>query len=110
MNKSLIAIAMTGPLLGACATTAAVNTGKALAAAWAGLDGASVAADAAVKAGKLQGPQAATVATDLRKADAALQAATSAYQQSTSTTDAATQVQIATTAIAEVVTIVGGLK
>lgn len=95
--------------LGACATTS-VNTGKTLAIAWQSLDAASVAADTAVHAGKLKGVQAATVATDLRKAQAALQIATAAYGVAGSNADPSIQIVVATTALAEVTAIVAGVN
>ena len=97
--------------LGACASTSAsVDSGKALALVWQGLDAAAISADAAVQAGKLKGVQAATVATDLRKAKAALNTATSAYLVAGTTSNPAAQIAIATAATAEIVAIVQGLK
>lgn len=102
----LVAIISTVGLLTACATTS-LNAGKSLALAWQGLDAAAISADAAVQTGKLKGAQAATVAADLRKAKSALQTATAAYGVAGSTSDPAVQIAIATTATAEILTIVG---
>ena len=70
--------------LAACATPAAsvrISEGKAVAGAWASLQAASSVADAAVKAGKLKGSQAAAVADDLNAATRIITAADQAYQQ-----------------------------
>lgn len=90
--------------LAGCATTS-VDAGKGLATAWAALDTAAIAADAAVKTGRLSGAKAATVSADLKKAQAALTVATDAY--ATHATDPASGVLVATTAIAEITSIVG---
>ena len=103
--KRLIILAALVSLAG-CAT-AQVNAGKSLALAWQGLDAAAVSADVAVKAGKLSGSNAALVAADLRKAKAALLAATNAYTASGSTADPSAEIAIAVAATSEIVSIVG---
>lgn len=98
--------------MGACSTLGGpggrIAQGKALADAWSALGGASVAADTAVKAGLLHGPQAATVSADLKKADAVLNVATAAYQANAP--DITSQITVATAAIAEIIAITGAAR
>lgn len=108
MIGRLAPLALTAALLAGCATAAAVDAGKALAAGWAALDGASLAADTAVHAGKLHGQAAATVSTDIKKAAAALKIADDAYHGANKAADPLVQIAIATAAVAEITSIVTG--
>jgi hypothetical protein len=98
-------------LLGACATasqpqTASMIAGKSLATAWAALDAAAKASDAAVASGYLKGAAAGTVANDLTKANLALGAAQTAYNGSQNA-DITAQLAAATTATAEILQLAG---
>ncbi len=94
--------------LGGCATTA-LDSGKALALAWQGLDTAAVASDEMVMLGKLKGAQAGVVAADLRKARAALKVVTAA-NGAANTADPSAQIAIAESATAEILSIVAQVK
>lgn len=65
--------------------TVHIDAGKALTLAFDGLDGTSLVVEAAVKTGALHGAPAAAVATDLRHAQAILEAAYTAYHAGTAT-------------------------
>jgi hypothetical protein len=104
MRRLLLAASLSSVMLAGCATTSA-DAGKGLATAWALLDATAITADTAVKAGRLTPAQAATVSADLKKAKAALTVATDAY--ATHATDPASGVLVATTALAEITSIVG---
>lgn len=93
--------------LAACATTP-LDTGKALAGAWASLDAAATSAVWAAKTGRLKGSAAAQVAQDLQTASAALQIATQAYRGLDATHDPAAEILAATTAVAEILALTGG--
>lgn len=107
--RRLAAVVAAASILGACSTTSSpgVTAGQAIAGGWASLDAAALAADTAVKAGRLKGAQAATVSADLKKAAAALNIATTAYKASASA-DVTVQVTAAATAVAEITLLVGG--
>ncbi len=108
MRRALAALACAA-LVAGCASAGGVSArlaaGKAIADGWAGLDGAALAADAAVRAGLLKGPTAATVSQDLKLASASLTAATTAYKADSSA-DVAAEVASAAAAVAAILTIV----
>lgn len=96
--------------LAGCATSAQVSEGQALADAWAGLNGAAIAADLAVKGG-LHGPTAGKISADLKLASAALTDATNVYRAQPSSPTVASDIAAALTLTTEITALsTGGAK
>jgi hypothetical protein len=102
----VIAVSLAALALVGCATTPNVHLSEAkgLAASWAALDAIAVTLDGLATTHVLHGPQAATAAADLAKAQAVLTAATAAYNSGDNAT-AAQNVAAATVLITELVSI-----
>lgn len=110
--KGAVAALCAAAALSACGTTGGVthlDQGKALTDAWAALDGAAKSADQLALSGQLNGQKAATVAADLPKAVAILQAAQTAYDANHAV-DISSQIADAAALTAAVVTIVAQPK
>ena len=106
--RSTAAALAAGLLLAACATapTTHLSEGKALADAWSTFDATAVTLDSLATAGVLTPAEKATIKADAPRIHDALKAATDAYDAGSDAT-AQQNVTLATSLIAQLVTIAG---